>query len=138
MKALVAVQPDFEIYVNCFGVAGKIGVKDVIRRRDWYGTADVNVVEDNLVADGTVSIAVLEFTRYQLHYTNSWSTTRSERRDIRVLAKDIDTAIAMTLGWIAAHPEYTMNQHSATEIEAYHNQQHALEMEAWRTKHAQL
>lgn len=138
MKELIAVQPDFEIHVNCFGVAGKISVKDVIRRRDWHGTADVNVVEDGLVADGTVPIAVLEFNRHLMVYKNSWSTTRSERQDIRILAKDIDTALTMALEWITAHPEYASEQHSDAELEAYHAEQHALEMEAWRKKHAGL
>lgn len=135
MKELVAVQPDFEIHVNTHHGKTVPNVADLIRRRDWYGTADVNVVEDGLVPDGVTPVAMLEFTRYEMVYSEDWRPTKSERRDIRIVAKDVETAMAMALAWITEHHRITLDQHTDAELLAFHEEQRALQQKAWREKH---
>jgi hypothetical protein len=120
---LFAIQSDFSISVNTWGNPGKVTLETVINRRDWYGSADVNVSAEDLIVDGVKPIAIMEFDRYLLTYRNWWSDPSEDRKRIRFLAQSIDQLISMALVWLGEHPEYSLTHHTPEQITAFQEEQ---------------
>lgn len=131
---LMVVQPSFEIKVNAWGVPGTITIDDVIRRCNWYGSAEVDVVLDDTIANGVTLVIVLEMRRYRLQYHGTWRDVSIERDTIRVLGNDLDAVLTKALEWIHLHPEYTSAEPDAVTIKAYHEQEREREFAEWKTK----
>jgi len=108
---LLTIQPDFDIKVSTWGTSSTMGLESVIRRADMWGSADINVAVEPLIADGTQPVVVLEFNRYYLKPSKcSWREPTVDHATIRIIDNDVNHAMTRAVEWIAEHPEYTYDK----------------------------